>query len=111
MQFVLDFLKEYYYLILLCLFVVILLLQLLILLIKKKDPSIISNISAILPSLVKDAEAAFGSGHGAEKLEYVFQMVRDYIANVYDRTDFSSYKSYVKARVEEILSTPQKKGE
>lgn len=105
----LKFIQDYYYLVILILFIIILSLELLILLIKKKDPSVLSGINSILPSLVQQAEVQFGAGNGDAKFLFVCNSVRDYLSSVFNIQNFDSYKNYVKSKVEEILSCPQKK--
>lgn len=56
--------------------------------------------------LVKAAEDLFGAGKGKEKLDYV---IKNMCASVPGATK-SFTEAIVKARVEQILSTPQKKG-
>lgn len=109
MDTIFAFLQDYYYLIILCLFIIILCLELCILLIRKKDPNILSGINGIVPGLVAEAESKFGGSTGPTKFQYVLQSVHDYLCHVYSITDVTVYDRYIKAKIEEILSTPHKK--
>lgn len=106
---ILIFIEQYYYLVLLALFIIILSLELLILFVKKKDPSVLSGINSILPSLIKQAEDKYGSGTGPIKFQYVIVAVKDYLHNVFNIQNVNTYEKYIINKVDEILSTPHKK--
>lgn len=54
---------------------------------------------------VSEAEKKFGSGHGDEKFEYVFNKYR----LKYSDTNYVFARGVVKGAVEKILDTPQRK--
>lgn len=109
MELFLEFLRENYSLIFLVLALLILILELIILLIKKDSTSVLSFIDKMLPEVVLMAEKKYGSGHGEDKLLYVFRTIGDSLLRVFNIKDSSSYEKYIKKSVELILCTPTKK--
>lgn len=61
-----------------------------------------------LPTVIKEAEMVIGPGNGEKKLQFVI----DYFTWSFDQEGLKlgdSYIRFIKAAVEQILSTPQKK--
>lgn len=108
----LDFLLTYWKLITLVILVVI---NIVISLIRRPKviDTIIDTINSYVPIAINDAEKAIGSGNGSSKLNYAVNNVISYLdfrfnlgSNVLER-----YKKYIIVAIENVLSTPQKKGE
>ena len=73
----------------------------------KKDKSKISILEAVnelLPALINEAETAANLTTGSEKKEYVLNKIKEITQSTYAVKLASN-------RIEQILSTPQKKGE
>lgn len=109
-----EFLKTYWKLI-----VALILIALdVVLLVLKKRPlkvvnAVTSTISDILPSLINEAEAKYGQGNGDLKLELVIHLCKQYLISCLGLTleEANTYTGLIKTAVENILSTPQKKGD
>ena len=66
-----------------------------------------NDVYCELTQLIKEAESLYGSGHGKEKKEYVITKFYGF----HPHTDGSNLWSYlIDPFIEDILSTPQKKG-
>lgn len=75
------------------------------LLFKNKKIKTVADITSKIPSYVSEAEEIFGTGTGAAKLSYVINKVQiDCVKASVKMTD-----TEIKAKVEEILATPQSK--
>lgn len=110
-----DFILSNYKIIIFCFVCFVELVLLVISVIKKNkvaDPAI-SNVICNLPTMVNLAEEKFGVGHGAEKLQFVL----GFAISLYKRltgitiTLDSKIASRFEDAIEDILSTPKKKGE
>lgn len=85
-------------------------------LLRKKPVEVIdglySALCKVIPGFIVYAEEQIGAGKGDVKMEVVINLATAYINKLYPGLrDLSPYIDYVKAQVETILSTPQKKGE
>lgn len=80
--------------------------ELLVLVLKKsvKVDSTDSKISRLVAFYISVAERLIGKGQGAVKKSYVIESVKDFL-----KLD-SSYDEVISTYIENILSTPQKKG-
>lgn len=93
----------------------ILIVEIIIFVIKKKPVKVIDSvkgfISAALPGLIELAESQFpAGGHGQEKFELVFNLLKELLQeNGYEMT--STLNEFTCKQIENILSTPQKKGD
>ena len=108
---VVEFIKTYYQFIALGFSVLLFILDLVILRIRNRQPlmTITSKIRELLPGVIKAAEV---SGlPGEEKLAFVVKYIQGYLAHTFPSIEPDKYTSNIVALVEEILSTPQKKGE
>lgn len=107
-----DFIKAHYELVGSC---VLLVLSLLLTLLKKKPVKVIDSVMTaicrVLPGLLTEAEKLFGQGRGEDKLNWVLAQVCLYINETCPEVNFGLYREPVKVLIEDILSTPQKKGE
>lgn len=66
-----------------------------------------SSFTNRIVDLIKAAESIYGDGHGKEKMDYVLNQM---CSNCSPLTrNFT--ESLVRARVEQVLETPQKKGD
>lgn len=81
---------------------------------KKKPVKVVDTLKekilSQLPLVMLEAEKKYGAGHGAEKLQFVI----DFFIWSFDKNGLTLGKTYIefiKESVENILSTPQKKGE
>lgn len=69
-------------------------------------------LTKVIPGFIVYAEELIGDGKGDVKLNKVIELAVAYINKLYPGlTDLTPYIDFVKAQVEVILSTPQKKGE
>lgn len=73
----------------------------------RKKPKKLLTIFSQLPSIIKDAEAMFGGGHGGAKLRYALAQVK--VLCLSSGLDFD--EAYYKDKIEEILETPHSKDE
>ena len=107
---ILDFIKTYYQFIALGFSVLIFVLDVVILGVRNRQPlmTIISNIRERLPSVVSMAEAT--GLKGEEKLAFAVDLMKDYLHRVFPKIDVDKYTKTIVVLVEEILTTPQKKG-
>lgn len=110
MIYVLDFIKTYYKEIIVigCNLIV-----LIVYLLRRKNSvnlidSIKKDILEILPSLISKVEVP---GRGPDKLNAVLEATLSYLRKVYKLKDPVILTDYIKESIEEILSTPSKKGE
>ena len=95
------------------------LLDIILIILNRRKPvkvydSVHQAILYILPSLIKSAEQSYSAaGQGENKLSMVLELVRNYLASMYGMSleDAAGYDEFVKKCVEDILSTPTKKGE
>lgn len=104
---IVNFLRDHWQLIS---FILVIILEI-VLLIVKRFKVIVKMPDDTLEQLityVKDAEDIYGSGHGEEKLNYVIK--RYFQENDFDDSFKTSIEFCIKLLVEQILSTPQKKG-
>ena len=112
----LEFLQNYWKLIALA---VLLLLDVILVVLNRRKPikvydSVHQAILYILPSLIKSAEQSYiATGQGDAKLSMVIELIHNYLVSVYGMSyeEAVTYDEFVKKQVEDILSTPQKKGE
>lgn len=111
---ILEFLKENYQLVALIgsFFVDLVLAIICIVLKNRKDDPVLSIISDMLPGFIKEAENQIGAGHGSEKLTFVLKKVEQTykkLTGVGLSLTGYLYRFFVN-RIENILSTPSKKG-
>ena len=108
-----EFLKENWKLIL---EIVVLLASVIFFVVKKKPLKLVdgvkSRIVKFLPAIIKCVEKD-SKGKGAEKMAEALSMVHILLYEDFDMNeeDVSQYDQFVIDRIEDILSTPQKKGE
>ena len=74
----------------------------------KTVDSPLSRVVSELPTFIKAAEDSLGKGRGSEKLELVLRMARSLLI-AFGSKDPDSELEAIRAKVESILSTPQKK--
>lgn len=90
---------------------IIVLLEIVLLIVKrfKLKLNLPTSIYEKVCKLVKEAEQTFGAGHGDEKLKYVVSryLQEEKVPGCF----YSEFSWWVKCIVEDILGTPQKKGE
>lgn len=95
--------------------VVVLLASIIFFIVKKKPVKVIDSLKTaimrILPILINEAEEKFGAGNGAEKNKFVLQSVIDDLKVTQPGVDVNFYLPFIRKFIEDILSTPQKKGE
>lgn len=106
---VIQFLKDNYMFITLGFSGVIFLLE--VILCFKKSKSLLpvyALIKDVLPGVVKLAEET--SLKGDEKLSFAVDLVKGYLVKAYPKLSPDTYTRYIVEKIEEILSTPQKKG-
>lgn len=107
----LQFIKDYYYLMVLILAIIILIIELILSYRVKPNQNILSFIDKIVPEFIIEAEQKYGASHGNEKLTFCVGLISSALVRVFNIKDISTYDAYIKARIEETLSTPQKKGD
>lgn len=96
--------------------VVLLIVSVVIFILRKKPvevtKTIMELIYTLVPQEINSYERFYGSGHGTEKKKSVVDFVLAEIERKYALNDAqrSFYTSLIKSVIEEILSTPQKKG-
>lgn len=76
----------------------------------KKESPVISEIVLKLPSIISHAEKVFPSGNGASKLELVLSVIDKLFKKETGNPMTKSESKFFVEKIEEILSTPQKKG-
>lgn len=112
MKEVLQFIERHYEIIFSCFAAIF---SLIMFLIKKKPIKIVDSVkTAILssvPGLIVDAESKFGSGHGIEKFNFVFDSVVNMLKATQPGIEVELYYWTIKKAIEDILATPQKKEE
>ena len=108
----LDFLLTYWKIITLVALIVI---NITINLVKKPKviDTIIDTINSYVPTAINDAEKAIGPGNGSSKLNYAVNNVLNYLEFRFNLTNIvlQRYKKYIVLAIENVLTTPQKKGE
>lgn len=107
---VLDFIKVYYREII---EVIAIIASVVICCIRKKPVKVVDTVKEIivrvLPAFIVQAEAS--GKKGADKLELVLSLVKDFLKEMsYGDDVVSQYLDFTKEQVELILATPQKKG-
>lgn len=107
---ILEFLKTNYQLLVVGLVAII---EIVVFFLKKKpamnyDDHIKSRIEEVLPSFIKLAETS--KSKGSEKLAFVVDLTMKKIRSLRSSKDDVYWMDYIIYRVEDILSTPQKKG-
>lgn len=72
------------------------------------SPDFVGKLFEVLPQYINEAEEAFGSGHGADKLNYVLTKALSFISYVTGQplANCMKYSSLITQEVEKILSTP-----
>lgn len=100
------------------LYVIVSVVSIVILLVKKNKVKVIDNnfldVALCLPLWISEAEQLYPSGHGSDKFSYVFNSA---LQNLVVSTGLSSkdviakYGTLLQKSIEDILSTPIKKGE
>lgn len=85
-----------------------------IFLIKKKPIKVVDSLKEmilqLLPGFIAGAEEIIGSKHGSQKMDMVIEAVESwFVKNGFEFTPY--YRDFVKKCAENILSTPQKKGD
>ena len=107
---ILEFIKTYYQFIALGFSVLIFVLDVLILGIRNRQPlmTIYSKIREWLPSVVKAAEETCMKGE--DKLSFAVDMIKGYLVKAFPKVDPDKYTRVIVELVEELLTTPQKKG-
>lgn len=96
-----------------------LVLSIILLLLKKKNKvvissSVISDVLVNLPAYIEHAEEKYGSGHGNEKLKFVMSEAIKFLeieTGLSTADILRSYGETLILNIENILSTPQKKGD
>lgn len=75
--------------------------------------TIIDTINQYVPTAINEAERAIGEGNGASKLNYAINNVLNYLEFRFNISGYAleRYKKYIAIEIENVLSTPQKKGE
>lgn len=75
--------------------------------------TVMDAINTLVPNAVIEAEKLYGKGNGLSKLDYACNLVCDYICYRFNlsQKDLKKYDAFIKAAIEKVLSTPQKKGE
>lgn len=68
----------------------------------------LTRVLSDLPTFIKSVEASLGAGRGEEKLDLVLRMAKSLLV-AYGCSDPDNYIDVIRAQIEEILSTPQKK--
>lgn len=108
---IIVFIKTYYQFIALGFSVLIFILDVFILGIRNRQPlmTIYSKIREWLPSVVKAAEET--SLKGDAKLSFAVDMIKGYLEKAFPKVNPDKYQRVIVELVEEILTTPQKKGE
>ena len=107
----LDFIINYYQFIALGFSVLIFILDLVILGIRNRQPlmTITSKIREWLPGVINTAEAS--NYKGDEKLAFAVDIINGLLVKTFPKVKPDKYKRVIVALIEELLSTPQKKGE
>ena len=83
---------------------------LVVVLCSRKFPlNILSKIREIVPGVIKAAEATLLKGDA--KLAFAVDLIQSYLLKAYPKLDVDKYTRFIKECIEEILSTPSKKGE
>ena len=86
-----------------------------IVLVCKKKTKVVDAINIVIQKLVVDfvklAEEKFGAGNGQTKHNFVFNGCVSYIREYFPEINPHDYYSLINETIEDILSTPQKKGE
>lgn len=109
---ILHFIKENYEVIILVGACLLDLVLFLVGVLKKKKTTPLGQVVQVLPIMIRKAEEKLGSGNGALKKQFVM----DAALNFYQRltgvalTDDSCLADEISHAIEEILSTPTKKG-
>lgn len=109
-----DFIIEHYKILSIAASILIEIILTIILIFKKskfRDVSVTESLKNRLPEFISLAEKSFGSGHGVEKLNFVLAKVSTFY-KLLTGNDFvldSWIGAEIKALIEDILSTPQKK--
>lgn len=111
MNVMIEFVKNYYREII---EVVAIIVSVIICCIRKKPVKVVDTVKEVivrvLPAFIVQAEAS--GKKGADKLELVLALVRDFLKELdYGDDIFSQYLDFTKEQVELILATPQKKGD
>lgn len=111
MREVFEFIKVYYHEIISLIGIIA---SVVICCIRKKPVKVVDNIKEIivrvLPAFIVQAEAS--GKKGADKLELVLSLVKDFLKEMsYGDDVVSQYLDFTKEQVELILATPQKKGD
>ena len=108
----LEFLLAYWKLITLVLLIIV---NIIINLVRRPKviDTIIDTINSYVPTAINDAEKAIGSGNGSSKLNYAVNNVISYLEFRFNLSHsvLERYKKYIVVAIENVLSTPQKKGE
>lgn len=76
----------------------------------KKQGSLYTDILVKLPDIISKVEKIIGSGNGSQKLQVVLKVVNDLVVSETGKEMTSSDRKFVSEAIEEILTTPQKKG-
>ena len=110
-NFIYEFINEYKSFITLGFSVLIFILDLVILGIKNRQPllTISSRIRELAPTVIKIAEDS--NLKGEEKLSFAVTTLKGYLAKYYPKVSLDKYTKVIIDIIEEILTTPQKKGE
>ena len=82
---------------------------------RKKPVKVIDTIYQELTKLIltgiNEAEEDHGAGNGENKKLQVIELVKTWLSIKHPEVDAKTYLTFASAMIEEILSTPQKKGE
>lgn len=99
----------------LCIYALISVISTVVLCLVKKKPvvnamdNILKIVLANLPNIIKQVEALYPVGHGDEKKQLVIAAVCKFVYTQFSINLPESMLSYIGARIEDILATPQKK--
>lgn len=107
---IIQFIKDYYQFIALGASLLLLILDLFILGLRNRSPliSVSNKLREWLPDAIKMAEAT--SMKGEEKLAFVVDIIKGYLEKSYPKINPDKYTKVIVDLVEELLTTPQKKG-
>ena len=86
--------------------------ELVLFLIKKKPIKVVDTIyQQIYKLVICCIKVVERPGNGSQKKTAVLSMVQEWLAEKHPEVDFQIYLDFASKLIEDILSTPQKKGE
>lgn len=107
----LDFLLTYYKFIALGFSVLIFILDLIILGVRNRQPllTVYSKIREWIPGVIRLAEET--SYKGEDKLSFAVSTINDLLVKTFPKISPDKYERFVISCIEDVLTTPQKKGD